>query len=122
MLHITLPWPPSLNRYWAPLPHGRGMMLTKDARTYRKLAAEALWKVLGRRTDDPLMTVPVRLDVELRAPDRRARDLDNHLKAIQDVLTNYNVWGDDSQVDELTVRRGKVFSGGQAIIMITELT
>jgi crossover junction endodeoxyribonuclease RusA len=98
------------------------MMLTKDARAYRKLAADALWKVLGRRTDDPLMTVPVRLDVELRAPDRKARDLDNHLKAIQDVLTHYNVWGDDSQVDELTVRRGKVFSGGQAIIMITELT
>ena len=98
------------------------MMLTKDARQYRTLADEAIFKVLGRRVSEHIFTSPVRMDVELRAPDRRARDLDNHLKAIQDVLTHYSVWVDDSLIDELTVRRGKVFPGGQANIIITELT
>ena len=109
-----------MNRYWAPIPGCRGMMLTKDARAYRKLASDALWKVLGRRSDEPLMRGSVRLDIELRAPDRRKRDLDNHVKAIQDVLTNYNVWEDDSQIDELSVRRGQLFPQGTAIIFITD--
>jgi len=105
-----------------PIPGCHGMTRTKRAREYKKLAHDELDKVLGRRPEEPLMTVPVRLEIELRAPDRRSRDMDNSLKALQDVLTSYNVWRDDSQIDELIVRRGAIISGGQAIIMITELT
>ena len=122
MLMLSLPWPPSMNRYWMPIPGGRGMTLTRDARQYRKLAADAVQKVLGSCQSDYIFHGRVRLDVELRAPDRRNRDLDNHLKAIQDAMTHCSIWKDDSQIDELTVRRGQVFPGGKAEIIITELT
>jgi Holliday junction resolvase RusA-like endonuclease len=47
----------------------------------------------------------VRLDIVLWMPDRRRRDLDNCAKSICDGL-NGIVYLDDSQIIELTVRRG----------------
>ena len=41
-------------------------------------------------------------------PDRRARDLDNILKAALDALQHARAYEDDSQIDRLIVDRGEV--------------
>ena len=122
MIHLTLPWPPSVNNYWTPnVVHGRfiGMRLTPRAKVYRSAANCAVIATLG---GEPTKIIrQVRVDIEMRAPDKRKRDLDNHLKATLDGLTHAGVWADDSQIDELTVRRGRLISGGQVIVIISEL-
>jgi crossover junction endodeoxyribonuclease RusA len=122
-LALTLPWPPSVNSYWQPfpIPGGRVVMsLTKRARLYRTDVHAAIRKIMGPARSTSFET-PVRVDIELRAPDRRSRDIDNHLKGIFDALTHAGIWKDDSLVDELTLHRGKVLKDGAAIVIITEL-
>ncbi len=120
---ITLPWPPSVNSYWQPfaVPGGRVVMtLTKRARLFRSDVATAIRLKFGAAKLTPYST-PVRIDVELRAPDRRARDLDNHLKGLFDALTHAGVWVDDVLVDEMTVRRGQLIACGCVKVLITPL-
>jgi crossover junction endodeoxyribonuclease RusA len=120
-MSLTVPWPPSVNNYWKPTCFcGRpGITLTPKARDYRQSVVCAIRDAMG----PPLSPIegPVRIDVELRPPDRRKRDIDNHLKSLFDALTYGSVWKDDSQVDEMTVRRGPVISGGHATVIISEL-
>ena len=52
-------------------------------------------------------------------PDRRARDLDNVLKATLDALTHAGVWLDDSQIDLLSVERAQVVKGGELRVTIS---
>jgi crossover junction endodeoxyribonuclease RusA len=51
-------------------------------------------------------------------PDRRKRDLDNLPKGVLDALTKAEVWGDDSQVDDLRITRGHIVKGGLLEITI----
>ena len=47
----------------------------------------------------------VSLDVKFRVRDRRRWDIDNRLKALQDCLMSGGVIEDDSQIEELHVKR-----------------
>jgi crossover junction endodeoxyribonuclease RusA len=55
-------------------------------------------------------------------PDRRRRDIDNLTKVPLDALTHAAVWEDDSQIDELYIRRNPVTPGGAITIQIHQLT
>jgi crossover junction endodeoxyribonuclease RusA len=94
-------------------------MLTKRARQYRGDVVSAIRAASGFPSMPP--TARLRLEVELRAPDCRQRDLDNHLKGLQDALMHAGVLPDDSQIDELVMRRGKNLKDGAALVMLTEL-
>lgn len=122
MMTLVLPWPPSVNGYWMPLNRGGrpSIVLTARARDYRQSVLCAIRDKMG----PPLapMEGAVRMDIHLRPPDRRTRDIDNNLKSLLDALTYCKVWKDDSQVDEMTVRRGQVISGGHVEVMISELS
>lgn len=101
--------------------HSRPVMtLTKDARMYRSEVAVALRKQLGTARIQPYRT-PVQVDMELRAPDRRRRDVDNFSKGVLDALTHAQVWADDSLVDVLNIRRGPVIKGGAVVLLISAL-
>jgi crossover junction endodeoxyribonuclease RusA len=50
--------------------------------------------------------------------DRRAADLDNRLKALNDALEHAGVFDDDEQIDELHVTRGPIVKGGECFVMI----
>lgn len=119
---LTLPWPISVNAYKMPIRKGRilVMVLTPRARKYRLDVAEAIAKQLGRRTLTPYET-PVQLDIELRPPDRRVRDISNHIKTCEDGLVSAGVLRDDSLVDVLVVRRGRVIKDGCVNILIAPL-
>ena len=115
-LAIELPFPPSVNTYWRTF-RGR-MLISAKGREYREsvlaavLHADARKHFVGR----------LRLAVSMYPPDRRRRDVDNFLKATLDALTHAGVYEDDSQIDELTIKRGEVREGGALEVFVDELT
>ncbi|HHQ4556783.1 TPA: RusA family crossover junction endodeoxyribonuclease [Aeromonas hydrophila] len=114
---VTLPWPPSTNRIWRNVAvSGKPRtLLSQEGRVYRKAAAAACLaaKLAGKQIPDRLA-----LRLVVQAPDRRARDLDNTVKAVQDALTHAGVWLDDSQIDRLLVERGPVVKGGMVSVTV----
>lgn len=115
---VTLPWPPSTNRIWRNVAvHGQPRtLLSEEGRRFRTTAAQMC--MLGGVNNRQLAG---RLAVSLVAcpPDRRARDLDNVLKATLDALTHAGVWLDDSQIDLLSVERAQVVKGGELRVTIS---
>ena len=114
---VTLPWPPSTNRIWrnVSVAGKPRTLLSQEGRVYRKAAADAcqVAKLAGKQISDRLA-----LRLVVQAPDRRARDLDNTVKAVQDALTHAGVWLDDSQIDRLLVERGPVVKGGMVSVTV----
>ncbi|WP_330539650.1 RusA family crossover junction endodeoxyribonuclease [Aeromonas hydrophila] len=114
---VTLPWPPSTNRIWRNVTvSGKPRtLLSQEGRVYRKVAADVclVAKLAGKQIPDRLA-----LRLVVQAPDRRARDLDNTVKAVQDALTHAGVWLDDSQIDRLLVERGPVVKGGMVSVTV----
>ena len=131
---LSLPWPPTVNHYWgqrvvlaradsdsrlrcpcckAPL---RGFVvphLTERAKRFREsvaavVAESGLQQTLGR----------VAVEIAVYKPDNRVRDLDNLGKAPLDALTHAGVWGDDGQIDLLTLRREHVVPRGRCVVKI----
>lgn len=119
-LSFDLPWAPSVNRYWRHTligGHPR-VLLSVEGRAFRKAAAQALMlqgvvlaKLNGR----------LGVDISLHAPDRRITDIDNRIKGLLDALTHAKVWLDDSQVDDLHVRRGYVVKNGLCRVRVRTL-
>ncbi len=102
MTTLTLPWPPSTNRLWR---HWRGRtLLSAEGRAYRAAVAKVCLESRCTR----LGGVSVGLRIETWQPDRRRRDLDNLLKATLDALTHAGVYDDDSQIDDLRIRRAGI--------------
>lgn len=124
MRPLILPWPPSVNGYWANrvvMPRGgRGFVqtfLTEAAKTYRSNVHAAVLERFGAG----LKPTRARLLVSIDAfpPDRRARDLDNTLKAALDALTHAGVWVDDEQIDRLEIERFGVSKPGRLEVRIS---
>ncbi len=124
-LTFSLPFPPSMNSIWRAVvitvkdkPQAR-VLLSQAGRDYRR-AVQSIITSLGHPTCPP----GARLHLHLVAcpPDRRARDLSNLPKALEDALTHAHVWADDSLIDRLTVDRGPVTPGGRVDVVITTLT
>ena len=111
----TLPWPPSVNGYWRSF-RGRPI-ISKRGREFRNDAIAAVLEQGKQRLAGRLSVVFV-----AHPPDRRTRDLDNHLKAPQDALTAAGVWSDDSQIDDLRIVRGECVKGGKMVVEIREIT
>jgi crossover junction endodeoxyribonuclease RusA len=93
---LTLPWPPSVNRYWRQV-NGRAI-LSADGRAYKQEVGASCIFVGAQK-----FAGPVRVDILAVRPDKRKRDLDNLLKAALDAMTPW-VWEDDSQVVDLRIR------------------
>jgi len=95
---LTLPFPPSTNRYWR-FPRGLGYpLVSREARQYKIEAARLAIKQGIKPTDGNLK---VRIDVF--RPAKRG-DLDNMLKVVLDSLKGI-AWRDDSQIVFLTAER-----------------
>lgn len=111
---LTLPYPPSANRYWRHLPGRSRPVLSREAKEYREQVAGC---VLEARAAKHL---PCRLsmDVTAHCPDYRRRDLDNLLKQLQDALQGAGVFADDGQIDDLRIRRGEPCKGGKVEVRI----
>ena len=96
IITLKLPWPPSTNSYYRVV--NNRAILSAKARDYRTVV-EGLFGGGAPLTG--------RLGVVIYAfpPDRRARDLDNLLKQPLDALQSAGVFLNDSQIDQLMIRR-----------------
>jgi crossover junction endodeoxyribonuclease RusA len=95
-IKVTLPLPPSANRYWR---NWRGrMVVSAEAQQYKQDVGD----VCRHHSIEPMAgAVSVQIDV-YRA--RKAGDLDNFLKVAGDSLIGH-AFHDDSQVVEIIARR-----------------
>lgn len=113
--NITLPWPPSNNRYYR---HNRG-------RTHISTEGTAYRQAVGKIISDGLLNIrtesPLKIRIECHMPDRRRRDLDNLQKAAFDALTKAGFWMDDCQVIDYRVVKMPIVKGGKLELTITEL-
>jgi crossover junction endodeoxyribonuclease RusA len=93
-MQVSIPFPPSVNHYWR---HVGGRVYISDrGMAYRQAVGFAC---LGMQP----LTGEVAVIIEVTAPDRRRRDLDNLLKASLDALSGW-LWHDDAQIADLHIR------------------
>ncbi|EPR42707.1 endodeoxyribonuclease RusA [Desulfovibrio sp. X2] len=120
IIGLILPWPPSVNHYWRRVVMGGRVatLISKAGREYKKAVAVEVGKRLPAHCR---LAGRLAVEVVLVAPDRRARDIDNSLKALLDAMTEAGVWHDDSQIDQITLVRGPVASPGQARVSVRVL-
>ena len=113
-IQLSLPWPPSVNRYW--LARGNQRFISKAGRIFRQAVAEecATQNIVG-------LEGRLAVHVALFPPDKRARDIDNILKALLDACEHAGCYASDNQVDELHVIRQQVTKGGSCTIIICQI-
>ena len=69
----------------------------------------------------PKLTGRLWLVVYVHPRDRREIDIDNRVKALQDALQHAGVYENDSQIDDLHVKRGLIVQGGRMVVTIGEI-
>lgn len=99
MINITLPWPPSINHYY--IRTNKGVIINAKGCEYRKHVYYACLKFQKFFAKEDRLS----LSIIAHPPDKRRRDLDNLIKVVQDSLQHAKVFPDDSQIDELLIRR-----------------
>lgn len=93
--NLTLPYPPSANRYWR---HNRGRNhISREAMGYI-----AQVKEVARGHPRSFPVDPHTVCLAAYAPDARRRDIDNIIKVPLDALTRAGVWDDDHLVRQVT--------------------
>lgn len=108
-------WPPSINNYYART--RRGVYIKAKGKQYRISVAEDLQEQIGSLVS---ISDEVFLSVILYPPDKRVRDLDNHMKALLDAITISGLWDDDRLVSQLYIYKGEVAKGGKVKVHIGE--
>lgn len=103
-----------MNHYWRRV--GHRTLISREGRRYHKCVC-ALLAAAGVRTLHGRLEVTV----WVFPPDHRRRDLDNIQKALLDALEHGGAYDDDSQIDALVIKRGKVVPGGRTVVEITEI-
>jgi crossover junction endodeoxyribonuclease RusA len=120
MIFLTLPWPPSNNRYYRHIAKGKlagRTLLSEAGRDYR----EAVQTLAAANGAQKRLEGRLSLFIAVRQPDRRKRDLDNLIKAVQDALQFANCFADDSQIDVLMVIRDPdIVKGGRIDIILED--
>ena len=112
MITLTLPFPPTVNTYYRNV--GGVVKISEKGRAYRKAVADQVLIQRGAKHLSGRLSV----HVEAYVPDKRVRDLDNLFKAILDSLTHAGCWGDDGQIDALSIRRMPI--GGMVLVTVRE--
>ena len=112
-VNLILPYPPTINHYWLRNKDG-GIRISAKGVNFRE---HCQWQAKAQKADKAL-TGPLVVDIVAHMPDKRRRDLDNVLKALLDGLTHSGVWGDDSQVVDLRIRKASSL-GGMVLVVVT---
>ncbi len=118
-----LPMPPSVNHYWGKSVKSGGgrkyvhVYLTSKAKQFRASVIAYVASLNGIRTHQGR----IKAVVTLHGATKRNFDVDNFMKGIGDALTHARVYRDDSQIDELVVKRGEIIKGGQVDVELYEI-
>lgn len=114
-IFLDLPWVPAYGTYYSQTQ--RGKFITKSGLAYREAVAI---EAASQNALNIGFNFSIEFNVILYPPDKRVRDFDNHLKALQDALTHCNVWVDDGLIDQMHVYRGIVVKHGKVLIKICQ--
>ena len=98
MIRLTLPFPPSVNRYWRHV--GNRVLISKEGREFREHVTDLMKDQRVKKHQGDLI-----VDISLIPVDRRRRDVDNSLKALLDAMQTGGAYDDDSQIVRLTVEK-----------------
>ena len=115
----SLPMPPSVNHYWSKsVKRVKGRLyvhvrLSDRAHKFRNDVVAQVADIAQRNGSIRQHNGRIRAVVTLHGATKRSFDIDNMNKGIFDALTHSLVYKDDSQIDELIVKRGEVIKGGQ---------
>lgn len=112
---LTLPLAPTINTYYGA--SGTRRYIKPAGMAFRQ---EVAFKVRLERL--PKLTGRLWVSMRVCPRDKRQQDIDNRVKATLDALMHAGLFEDDSQVDELEVKRGPIVSGGRLEVMIGEIT
>lgn len=114
---FQLPYPPSANRYWRSIVIGGRLrvLVSREAREYKKRAAEIARLSCVEPTDKPVM---VRLN--FWRP-RRIGDLDNLVKVTLDAIKGV-AFVDDSQVKEIYAKLGDCKDAPRVLVEVIPLS
>jgi crossover junction endodeoxyribonuclease RusA len=116
---LTLPYPPSLNVYYRNV-QGR-TLISKRGREYRRQVGAVVMAQWPREVVRP-WTGRLAVMMEVCAPTRRKMDLDNAQKSVWDSLQHALVYVNDSQIDDLHIRRGlRDAPSGHVTVTLTPL-
>lgn len=113
MIEITLPWPPSVNHYYGS--RGNRRFIKKAGVKFRQDVADLVSEQQCAKQEGRLA-----LFITVYPPDKRRRDCDNVVKAIQDALQHAGVYDDDCQIDGLHVERDDVTKGGKVRVIVCQ--
>ena len=99
------------------------MVISREGREFRRRVERLCAAPEGNLASGSGNKKPPRLAMCMDAfpPDRRRRDLDNLQKAICDSLAHAGVYDDDSQIDQLFVRRREPNTPGMIALKLFEL-
>lgn len=118
-IELELPYPPSVNTYWAVRKYRGRVAVGKSAKAIAWHASASAAILEAGRPTVGLAAVKVEI---VAHPPRRSCDVDNCLKAILDALEAAGVVENDNQVAEITVRRGAVErSPGRVLVTIERM-
>ena len=114
---LKIPFPPTVNHIWTRV--GNRSFLTREYRRFLALVVGAVEsaKVAPGFKEAPAYSV----QLTVFPPDRRARDLDNFLKAALDAVTRAQLCPDDSLVCQLSATKGAPAEKPFAVLEITAL-
>jgi crossover junction endodeoxyribonuclease RusA len=114
MIQLTLPYPPTVNTYWRRC--GSRIVLSQTGRTYKD---DVSMLCLANRVKPYNGSARLSVSIMVYPPDRRKRDIDNITKAVLDALIGH-CYSDDSQIDDLCLRRRELVKGGKVIVSIAQ--
>jgi crossover junction endodeoxyribonuclease RusA len=118
MLEIELTYPPSVNDYYTKWCQGKAVRVAVD-----KPGMAFRAEVLRYKLQNNLKTFVgrVSMEVQLWAPDRRKRDIDNPLKCLFDAFEYAKILENDEIVDCLLMHKRGVEAPGKCIVTLREL-
>ena len=123
----TLPMPPSVNHYWSKsVGRAKGksyvhVRLSDRATKFRNDVVAQVADIAQRHGSIRTHNGRIRAVVTLHGATKRSFDVDNYGKGLFDALTYCKVYKDDSQIDQLEVKRGEVIKGGRVDVELYEL-
>ena len=129
---VMLPIPPSANAYWRQRviklknPSRKQLLYTggysaigyiaPEAQAYRDQVKEMITQLGFRMSSSAL-----RVEIVVCFSDNRRQDIDNRVKPLIDALKEAGVMEDDTQVVELSVKRGPVIKEGRIVVRVFEI-
>jgi Holliday junction resolvase RusA-like endonuclease len=125
MITLELPYPPSLNHFKK---IGRTMR-TKKGFMYQtrvnspqtELFYQQVWVKVKASGIKSFGAAKLVLEIDVHAPDKRRRDLDNVCKVSIDSLQRAGLFDDDFNIDRLLIERKSIISGGLLVVRLSTM-